>query len=97
MKKHKLYTSIKERRNTAINNIEIEDFVKKYKLENKREPSVEEIYDNLEDTINKKYIDKFVQNINQQLSNTSKLSKTTKLSKSLPSINEINERNRHKL
>jgi hypothetical protein len=89
----KIVTSIKERRNTAINNIEIEDFVKKYKLENKREPSVEEIYDNLEDTINKKYIDKFVVNLNQQISNTSKLSKTTKLSQSLPSINEINEIN----
>ena len=51
---------IKEKRHSAINNLEIENFIKDYKMENKREPSVEEIYDNLEDNVNRKYIDLFV-------------------------------------
>lgn len=58
---------IKERRQSKINNLEIENFVKKYKIENNREPSVEEIYDNLEDTVNQKYIDIFVKNLRNKI------------------------------
>lgn len=58
---------IKERRTSALNLLEIENFIKTYKEENKREPSVEEIYDNLEDKINKIYIDKFVDKLNKSL------------------------------
>ena len=59
--------SIKERRTSVMNNIEIEKFIKNYKEVNKREPSFEEIYDNLEDQVNKKYIDLFVQRLNTKL------------------------------
>ena len=52
-----------------MNNMEIEKFMKKYKDENKREPSIEEIYDNLEDQVNKIYIDQFVQRLNARIDN----------------------------
>ncbi len=63
----KTVQSIKERRNSVLNTIEIDKFVKNYTKENKREPSVEEIYDNLEDQVNKKYIDMFVQRLNKKI------------------------------
>lgn len=59
--------SIKEKRTSVINNLEIDKFVQNYKQENKREPSVEEIYDNLEDEVNKKYIDKFVSTLHKKI------------------------------
>jgi hypothetical protein len=58
--------NIKDRRESIMKNLEIEKFITDYKFENKREPSVEEIYDNLEDGINKIYIDKFVDNLNNK-------------------------------
>ena len=58
--------SIKRRRDTIINSIELDEFVKSYMKENGRSPSVEEIYDNMEDKINKKYIDQFVQRLHKQ-------------------------------
>jgi len=63
----KTVQSIKERRNSAMNTLEIDNFVKKYTEENKREPSIEEIYDNLEDQVNRKYIDLFVQRLNKKI------------------------------
>jgi hypothetical protein len=63
----KTVQSIKERRNSVMNTIEIDKFVKNYTQENKREPSVEEIYDNLEDQVNKKYIDMFVQRLHKKI------------------------------
>ncbi len=63
----KTVQSIRERRNSVLNTIEIDKFVKNYTKENKREPSVEEIYDNLEDQVNKKYIDMFVQRLNKKI------------------------------
>jgi len=67
----KTILNIKERRNAVINNIEIEKFIKKYREENKRDPSIEEIYDNLEDQINKKYIDIFIKRLHKQNNNLS--------------------------
>ena len=61
--------SIKKKRESVMHDLEIEDFIKKYKEENSRDPSIEEIYDNLEDNINKIYIDKFVERLNNSLSN----------------------------
>lgn len=61
--------SIRERRNSTMNTLEIDNFVKKYTMENKREPSVEEIYDNLEDQVNKKYIDQFVKRLHNKIDN----------------------------
>ena len=52
--------NIKERKNDVLENIKIEEFIKKYKAQNNRDPTIEEIYDNLEDNIQKKYIDIFV-------------------------------------
>ena len=46
---------------------DLNTFVKDYKQENNREPSIEEIYENLEDSINKMYIDKFVNRLNRQI------------------------------
>lgn len=63
----KLKNIINEKKINSKNNYEISKFINKYKEDNKREPSVEEIYDNLEDTINKKYIDKFVQNLYKRI------------------------------
>ena len=40
--------------------IKIDEFIKKYKAHNNRDPTVEEIYDNLEDNIEKKHIDMFI-------------------------------------
>ena len=65
----KTVQSIKERRNSVMNTLEIDKFVKNYTEQNKREPSVEEIYDNLEDQVNKKYIDMFVQRLNKKIDN----------------------------
>ena len=62
--------SIRERRNSTMNTLEIDNFVKKYTMENKREPSVEEIYDNLEDQVNKKYIDQFVKRLHNKIDNS---------------------------
>ena len=58
---------MKEKRQGRINNLEIENFVKNYKIENSREPTVEEIYDNLEDQVNRKYIDLFVKNLRNKI------------------------------
>ena len=57
----KIVASIKERKNDVLEAIKIEEFIKKYKHHNNREPSIEEIYDNLEDSVHKKYIDIFVE------------------------------------
>ena len=65
----KTVQSIKERRSSVMNTMEIEKFMKKYKDENKREPSIEEIYDNLEDQVNKIHIDRFVQRLNTRIDN----------------------------
>ena len=59
--------NIKERRNTVINNIEIEGFIKTYQEQNAREPSIVEIYDNLDDKVDKKYIDLFIENSNRKI------------------------------
>ena len=67
---------IKEKRQSTINNLEIENFVQNYKLENKREPSVEEIYDNLEDQVNRKYIDLFVQRLHNRIATEKCLEKS---------------------
>ncbi|MBU94970.1 MAG: hypothetical protein CL669_05195 [Balneola sp.] len=60
---------MKEQRQTRINNLEIENFVKNYKIENNREPTTEEIYDNLEDQVNRKYIDLFVKKLRKKIDN----------------------------
>ena len=65
----KTVKSIKERRSSVMNTMEIENFMKKYRDENKREPSIEEIYDNLEDEVNKIHIDRFVQRLNSRIDN----------------------------
>ena len=52
-----------------MNTLEIDKFVKSYTEQNNREPSVEEIYDNLEDQVNKKYIDLFVERFNKKIQN----------------------------
>lgn len=59
--------NIKKKRDSIMHDIQIENFVKDYKQENNREPSIEEIYENLEDSINKIYIDKFVNRLNRQI------------------------------
>ena len=59
--------NIKERKNTVINNIEIEEFIKSYQEQNGREPTVEEIHNNLEDKIRKKYLDIFIENMNKNI------------------------------
>jgi hypothetical protein len=56
----KVVKVIKERRDNAINNLEIENFVKAYKKEHMRQPSVEEIYDNMGDKVENKHIDTFI-------------------------------------
>ena len=61
---HNIVQNIKNKRDSVKKTIEIEEFMKSYKDEHSRSPSVEEIYDNLEDRINKHYIDKFVENLN---------------------------------
>ena len=53
--------TIDNKLNNEISNIQL---IKTYTEQNNREPSVEEIYDNLEDQVNKKYIDKFVERLN---------------------------------
>lgn len=63
----KTVKTIKERRCSVMNTLEIDKFVKHYKEQNNREPSVEEIYDNLEDQVNKKYIDKFVERLHDKI------------------------------
>ncbi len=50
-----------------MHDIQIENFVKQYKIQNNKEPSIEEIYENLEDSINKMYIDKFVARLNKNI------------------------------
>jgi len=59
--------NIKKKRELVIHDIQIENFIKQYKIENNKEPSIEEIYENLEDSINKLYIDKFVQRLNKNI------------------------------
>lgn len=63
--------NIKEKRKSVMQDIQIENFVKAYKEQNGREPTIEEIYENLEDTINKLYIDKFVSRLNKQIEKSS--------------------------
>ncbi len=58
---------IKKKRESVMHDIQIENFVKDYKAQNNREPSIEEIYENLEDSINKMYIDKFVDRLNKKI------------------------------
>ena len=54
-----IINNIKEQKTNITKSIEIEEFMKKYRKENNRDPTTEEIYDNLQDAIEKKYIDKF--------------------------------------
>lgn len=63
VKKMSVMLKLQERRDEITNGIELDEFVKSYLKENGRAPSAEEIYDNMEDRINKKYIDKFVQRL----------------------------------
>ena len=56
----KIVKNIKERKNDILEGIKIDEFIKKYKAHNNRDPTVEEIYDNLEDNIEKKHIDMFI-------------------------------------
>ena len=56
----KIVQNIKDKKHDILENIKIEEFVKKYKEHNNRDPTVEEIYDNLEDNIQKKHIDSFI-------------------------------------
>lgn len=58
---------IKERRHSELNNLEIQNFIRNYRVENNRNPSSEEIYDNLEDKINKKYIDEFILKLHNKI------------------------------
>ena len=59
--------NIKKKRESVMHDIQIENFVKDYKQQNNRDPSIEEIYENLEDSINKLYIDKFVNRLNKKI------------------------------
>ena len=52
--------NIKENQNNISKTIQIEEFIRQYKTANNREPTTEEIYDNLDEKINKKYIDAFI-------------------------------------
>ena len=63
----KAVLNIKKKRQTIMHDIEIENFIKKYKDQNSKEPSIEEIYENLEDNINKIYIDRFVDRLNKKI------------------------------
>jgi len=62
--------NIKKKRESIMYDIQIENFVKDYKAQNKTEPSIEEIYENLEDSINKIYIDKFVERLHNKIEKT---------------------------
>jgi len=62
--------NIKERKNSVIKNIEIEEFIKIYQEQNGRIPTTEEIYDNLEDKISKKYLDIFMENMSKKIKPT---------------------------
>ena len=66
---HQTLIHIKNKRDSIHSSIEIEDFVKSYIEKNTRKPSVEEIYDNLEDKINKICIDNYVSRMNLRINN----------------------------
>ena len=66
----KVIENIKEQKLITIKNIEIEKFVKSFNQQNGREPSIEEIYDNLEDNIPKKFLDIFISKLNKNKNST---------------------------
>lgn len=66
VKKMSVMMKLQERRDEITNSIELDEFVKTYLKENGRAPSAEEIYDNMEDRINKKYIDKFIKRLHSK-------------------------------
>jgi hypothetical protein len=66
--------TIRNKRESIMKNVEIDNFVKNFLTHQQRQPSVIEIYDNLEDTISKEHIDEYVNNFsNRKISNTIKL------------------------
>ena len=52
--------TIRNKRDSIMKNVEIENFVKKFLTEHKRKPSIDEIYDNLTEDIGKDHIDKYM-------------------------------------
>ena len=56
----KIVELIKQKQNAIDKEIKIEDFIKKFQNEYSRKPTIMEIYENLEETVNKEAIDKFI-------------------------------------
>lgn len=59
--------NINEKKNNLAKTMQIEDFIRLYKLANNRDPTTEEIYDNLENNVGKKYLDIFISKNKQQV------------------------------
>lgn len=57
---NKLISIIKQKQELINKNIEIEDFIKQFKIEYLREPTINEIYENLEDKVEQKIIENFI-------------------------------------
>tara|TARA_Y100000591_G_scaffold333314_2_gene375640 strand:- start:3184 stop:4017 length:834 start_codon:yes stop_codon:yes gene_type:complete len=56
--------NIKERRKSIMHNMQIENFVKRFADEQNRQPSVEEIYENLKDEIDEIHINEYINSNN---------------------------------
>ena len=66
--------TIRNKRESIMKNVEIDNFVKNFLSHQKRQPSIIEIYDNLEDNVNKEHIDEYVNNFsNKKIGNTIKI------------------------
>lgn len=60
--------NIKNKRESIMNNIEIENFVKQYHDTHSRQPSIEEIYENLQDEIEVQHLNDYIKRFNQKIS-----------------------------
>jgi hypothetical protein len=56
----KIVELIKQKQNAIDKEIKIEDFIKRFQAEYSRKPTIIEIYENLEETVNKEAIEKFI-------------------------------------
>jgi hypothetical protein len=61
--------NIANTKNNTIKDLKIEEFVTSFTKQNSRGPTIEEIYENLEDNVNKAHIDKFMQKIKPKINN----------------------------
>ena len=60
---------IRERKQSTIKDLQIDQFIKNYIIEHSREPDIEEIYENLEDSIERNYINTFVKKMKSNNNN----------------------------